>query len=57
MNGGYTADITDGVLYRIIEFDSIEFFADRKVYMAILSDMFVDSKAYSFDEKNRCYCA
>ncbi len=51
MNGGYSADIIDGVLYRIIEFDNIEFFADRNVYMAVLSEMFLDNKAYSFDEK------
>lgn len=50
MNGGYTADITDGVLYRIIEFDSVEYFADRDVYMAILSESFMNNTAYSFDE-------
>lgn len=51
MNGGYTADIIDGVLYRIIEFDNIEYFADRNVYMAVVSDMFLDNTPYSFDEK------
>lgn len=50
MNGGYTADIIDGVLYRIIEFDSIEYFADKNVYMAVLSEAFLDNTAYSFDE-------
>lgn len=50
MNGGYTADIIDGVLYRIIEFDSIEYFADREVYMAILSDSFLNNTSYAFDE-------
>lgn len=51
MNGGYTADIIDGVLYRIIEFDNIEIFADRNVYMAVLSEQFLDNTSYSFDEK------
>ena len=51
MNGGYSADIADGVLYRIIEFDSIEFFADRNVYMAVLSEPFLSNEPYSFDEK------
>lgn len=51
MNGGYQSNIIDGVLYRIIEFDSIEYFADRKVYMAILSDSFIDNKPYSYNEE------
>lgn len=50
MNGGYIADIIDGVLYRIIEFDSIEYFADREVYMAVLSEPFLNNTAYGFDE-------
>lgn len=50
MNGGYTADIINGVLYRIIEFDSIEYFADRDVYMAVLSKPFLNNQSYSFDE-------
>lgn len=51
MNGGYSADIIDGVLYRIIEMDNIEYFADKNVYMAVVSDMFLDNTSYSFDEK------
>lgn len=51
MNGGYIADIIDGVLYRIVEFDNIEYFADRDVYMAVLSESFLSNKPYSFDEK------
>lgn len=50
MNGGYVADIIDGVLYRIIEFDSIEYFADRDVYMAILSEPFLNNKTYAYNE-------
>lgn len=50
MNGGYTADIIDGVLYRIIEFDSIEYFADRDVYIAVVSEAFLNNKPFSFDE-------
>ena len=52
MNGGYTADIIDGVLYRIIEFDSIEYFADREIYMAILSEPFLNNTSYNFDEQS-----
>lgn len=50
MNGGYTADIINGVLYRIIEFDSIEYFSDRDVYMAILSAPFLNNEAYAYNE-------
>lgn len=50
MNGGYQADIIDGVLYRIVEFDSIEYFADRKVYMAVMSGGFINNRAYAYDE-------
>lgn len=50
MNGGYTADIIDGVLYRIIEFDDIEYFADRNVYMAVISGGSLNNSVYSFDE-------
>lgn len=35
MAGGHTEEIIDGILYRIIEFSNIEYFADRTVYMAI----------------------
>ncbi len=49
MNGGYTADIIDGVLYCIIEGDTVEYFADRKVYVAVLSDAFVDNTSYAID--------
>ncbi len=50
MNGGYSADIINGVLYRIIECDTIEYFADRDVYMAIVSESFLNNKPYTFDE-------
>lgn len=51
MNGGYCSDIIDGVLYRIIEFDNIEYFADRNIYIAVLNDVFYDTDAYSYDVK------
>lgn len=49
MHGGYTADIIDGVLYRIIECDSVEFFADKKVYPAVSDTYISDSRPYIFD--------
>lgn len=57
MNGGYTADISDGVLYRIIEFDSIEYFADRNVYIAVVSEPFINNTQYSYDESTGAIAA
>lgn len=51
MNGSYVQNIIDGVLYRIVEFDSIEYFADRHVYLAVLSNAFYDTSAYNYDEQ------
>lgn len=57
MNGGYTAEIIDGILYRIIEFDTIEYFADRDIYIAVVSEAFLNNKTYSFDETTGNICA
>lgn len=35
LNGGYTAVTLDGVLYYLYEYDSLEMFAGRTVYMAV----------------------
>jgi len=50
MHGGYSAQVIDGILYRIIECDSVEFFADRNLYLAIVDKMFLDNKPYTFEE-------
>lgn len=50
MNGSYMANIIDGVLYRIIECDNIEMFADRKLYLAVSNTRFFSNEAYNFDE-------
>lgn len=51
MNGGYSENIIDGILYRIIEFDNIEYFADRSVYLAVLNNGFYNINAYNYDIK------
>lgn len=51
MNGGSTSKVIDGVLYRIIEFDNIEYFADRPIYIGVVSDAFIDNQTFNFDEK------
>lgn len=51
MNGGYTEKIIDNVLYRIVEFDSITYFADHHLYLTVLSETFYDANAYRYDEE------
>lgn len=51
MHGGYTEDVFDGILYRIIEMDSIECFADQKIYMAVTDSPFISNEQFSVDEK------
>jgi len=51
MNGGYSEDVIDGVMYRIIACDQVEIFADREVYLAISSgSTFYSNKAFAYDE-------
>lgn len=50
MHGGYSAQIIDGILYRIIECDSIELFADRDLYIAVTDTTFLRNTQYNFDE-------
>lgn len=49
MNGGYSGFVKEGIMYRIIECDDIEIFADRGLYLSVTSSMFYDVKAYHFD--------
>jgi len=50
MNGSFIERIIDGILYRIIECDNIEIFADRKLYLAVSNTPFFSSEAFSLDE-------
>ena len=49
MNGGYTEITIDGVLYRIVECDNVEVFADRDLYFAISSGVFLDTNAFVYN--------
>ncbi|MBB6673351.1 hypothetical protein [Cohnella nanjingensis] len=52
MNGGYSETVLDGVMYRLIECDGVEMFADRGVYLAISSgDRFFNKAAFDYDER------
>ncbi len=50
MNGGYSQQIIDGVLYRMIECDNIEYFADRQIYMAAADMTFIDNRPFKYDD-------
>lgn len=51
MSGGYSEFVIDGTMYRLIECDGVEIFADRGVYLAISSgNRFYSNEAFSYDE-------
>lgn len=51
MGGGYSEFVLDGVMYRLIECDGVEMFADRGVYLAISSgSSFYSNDAFAYDE-------
>lgn len=50
MNGGYNEIVRDGVMYRLIECDGVEIFADRGLYMAVSSDRFINNQSFTYNE-------
>ncbi|SHH55107.1 hypothetical protein SAMN02745823_00258 [Sporobacter termitidis DSM 10068] len=50
MNGGYSACVADGVMYRLIDCDSLEMFADRGLELIVSSTDFYSTEAYNYDE-------
>lgn len=48
--GGYTDTVINGVLYRIMECDNMEKFADRDLYLGVLDSTFYRKDAYYYDE-------
>lgn len=50
MNGGYSEMVKDGVMYRMIECDSIELFADKHLYLGVSNTVFYDVNAFQFDK-------
>lgn len=51
MNGGYFEIVRDGIMYRVIECDNIEIFADKKLYLCVSNTMAYQAEAYHYDEK------
>lgn len=50
MKGGYIDKVIDGIMYRLLECDSVEMFANRGVYLAISSSKFYDDNAFIYNE-------
>lgn len=50
MNGGYSECVIDGIMYRLIECDGVEMFADRGLYLCISTSMFYDVNAFNYSE-------
>lgn len=51
MNGGAQTMVKDGIMYRILDCDNLEAFAERGVYIGVLNDNFVNNASYDFDQK------
>ncbi|GMQ61759.1 hypothetical protein [Vallitalea maricola] len=51
MNGGYQDSVIDGIMYRMIECDGVEIFADRGLYLGIISSTFYDVNAFNYNDE------
>ena len=50
MNGAHSEVVVDGVMYRIIECDTVTMFADRDLYLGVNTGSFYDAQAFEYDE-------
>ncbi len=48
--GNYSEFVENGVLYRLLECDNIEYFADRKLYLCVTDTAFYNSLCYHYNE-------
>lgn len=51
MSGSYSQFMDNGILYRLIECDTIEIFADQKLYLCVTDTTFYPTEAFHFNEK------
>ncbi|CAM4190003.1 hypothetical protein [Paenibacillus tarimensis] len=53
MHGAYSESVTDGIMYRIIECDEVQKFADKGAYLAVIGGTsFFSIDAITYDEKS-----
>ncbi len=50
MSGNYTDMVQDGILYRLLECDNVEIFADHDLYLCVSEGMFYNKEAYCYDK-------
>ncbi len=50
LNGACQEIYSDGVIYRLIECDNLEIFADHTIYLCAQTGVFYDPEAYVYDE-------
>ncbi len=48
--GGYSEFTEEGILYRLLECDNIEYFADHELYLCVTDTSFYDSRLYDYQE-------
>lgn len=51
MNGAYSECVIDGIMYKLIECDGVEMFADRGLYICISTSNFYDINAFNYNEE------
>lgn len=49
MHGNYSEFTEDGILYRLVECDNVEIFADHTLYLCVCEGTFYDTDAYNYD--------
>ena len=47
---GYQEFVKDGIMYRVIDMENVEVFADTDIYVGVNSETFYDEDAYIYDE-------
>ena len=48
--GNYSEFVEGGILYRLLECDNIEYFADHEMYLCVTDTSFYDSRLYNYNE-------
>ena len=51
MSGSYSEFVEDGILYRLIECDDIQLFADRMLYLCVTDTPFYEKDAFLIDDE------
>lgn len=51
MNGNYREFVEDGVLYRLLECDTVAIFADRGLYLGVCQDFIPGADTFLMDQE------